>query len=108
MFQEQHRRLGIWRRAGSVYVSLNGDVIRSKDLAISVAETDGRVLMLSGNVMQAPPVVQSTAVTEWGLPQSVCAAFNRQGISALYDWQQECLARVLSAGGSGRVSLRRP
>ena len=90
------RRIGVWRRNRTVYVTLHGDVIREKTKAEIASVQDENVLRNAGGFRSEIPLPAAgeKSVKDWGLPQSVSVAFARQGISKLYDWQDECLREI--------------
>ena len=116
MRQPGDRRLGIWRKRGSVYVTLTGESIRQKDIAANACMQDERWLASHGGSLSVPipPPAGYRNATDWGLPQSVASALARNGISSLYEWQEQCLQRmcesvwgsvIYSAPTSGGKSL---
>lgn len=114
--EKKKRRIGVWRRNGSMYVSLMGDVVREKSMGdLACMQDDQYLNNIGGFVSECPvPASGNKSLKDWGLPQSVTNALGRQGIAGLYDWQDECLrsihsrdvsAVVYSAPTSGGKSL---
>ena len=107
---KQLRRLGVWRKRGSVYVTLSGEPIRDRPKALSASVQDEAWLASIGGGLGCPPlpVPGSVQISDWGLPQSVSNGLSRMGIRSLYDWQEQCIREILSAPDLGSVVYSAP
>jgi len=96
--KENQRRLGIWRKKGSVFITLSGEAIRDKAMALNASIRDEQWLQSVGGRLRIPPqpAPGSCLLEDWGLPHSVSNSFARHGIKSLYSWQEECLQKISS------------
>ena len=91
------RRIGVWRRGGSLYVNLRGEPVREKAKAAEIAQMEGQILAAAGGFSHDPsiPPIGAKSVLDWQIPVAVAQSLHRVGgISTLYDWQDECLRQI--------------